>query len=425
MKRKIFLTVGIGLLFLFFTSTAAFGEQWILNSETDDLPADLEAKIIQAGGVLVKTLDGMGIAIAEFSTRGEAETMEAHGVKVMLNVNLNWLPEPLSGEHIGLDEPYYVYQWHLPVIEADKVWDKGITGAGVTVAVLDSGIWYPHPDLYDNVDFENSVSFVEGDPDFIDYNGHGSHVAGIIAAIDNEFGSIGIAPDATLMAVKVLDDTGSGYVSWAVEGIYHAVDHGADIINMSFGNYIKLLGYEPYYTAKDAIETYLMYVKAILYAKARGCLVVASAGNDAFDLDHSEDIVHVPSEAGAIQISATGPMGLQDFDRPASYTNYGKWSIFMAAPGGDHALYPEDGWWLDMVFSTDYGGWVWADGTSASVPMVSGVAALVLSKEGPMNPWLLEYRLARTADKIGGFWFKHKYYGWGRVNAYRAVMNIK
>jgi subtilisin family serine protease len=431
MKRKILLTVGISLIFLFFMSTAAFSANWILDSGTDDLPTNLEAKIIQAGGTLLKTLDGMGIAIAEFSTRVDAEAMEAYGLNVMLDIYVDWHESGAPNKFVDSDDlsmatpeaTWYYHQWHIPVVEADKAWDAGEFGAGTRVAVIDSGIWYPHPDLNANIDFAASKSFVPGVTDIMDIDGHGTHVAGIIAA-NGSYRAKGIAPQATLIVIKALEG-GGGYMSWAIEGIYHAVDQGADVINMSFGNYLKLLGNEPYYTAKDAIETYLTWAKAIFYAKVRGCLVVASAGNDAFDLDHSEDIVHVPSEAGAIQISATGPMGLEDFDRPASYTNYGKWSIFIAAPGGDNALSPADGWWYDMVYSTYIEGWAWVDGTSQAVPMVSGVAALVLSKEGPMNTWLLEYRLARTADKIGGFWFKHDYYGWGRVNAYRAVMNIK
>lgn len=429
MTRKFFLSIGVCLLFLFAVPTMSLGANWILNYQGDDLPANFESLVTQAGGTVVNAWSDMGVAVAAFSTRTGAEAMENHGFVIMPDLTMNWLPaNPITmdsepEENIGEDEPYYGYQWHLPVIEADRAWDEGATGAGVRVAVLDSGIWYPHPDLYDNIDFEASTTLVPGTTDFMDGNGHGTFTAGIIAAADNAFGSIGVAPEATLIAVKVLDDTGSGAFSWIIDGIYHAANHDADIINMSLGTTIKLSGEPPDYTARDAIELVLMIGKAILYAKLKGSLVVCAAGNEAMDLDHNEDWLVIPAEAGGIAISATAPIGLQDFDTPASYTNYGKWAIFMAAPGGDFSLYPQNGYWLDGVFSTYINGWAWATGTSAAAPVVSGVAALVLSKKH-MSVWRLELRLARTADDFGHFW-KTDYYGWGRVNAYKAVTNTR
>jgi subtilisin family serine protease len=406
----------------------SMGANWILNYENDTLPANFEALVTQAGGTVMKAWSDMGIGVAIFATRNDAQAMVAHGFTIMPDVTVNWLPtQPVAleeepEEHIGDDEPYSIYQWHLPVIEADRVWDQGYTGAGIRVAVLDTGICYYHPDLVDNIDFDASATFVPGTTDFLDDEGHGTFTSGIIAAEDNAYGCIGVAPDATIISVKVLDDTGSGAFSWIIDGIYHAANNNADIINLSLGGFIKLSGEPPDYTSEEAWELLWTTAKAIIYAKLKGSLVVCAAGNEAIDLDHNEDWVLLPGEAGGITISATGPIGLENFDNPASYTNYGKWSIFIAAPGGDSQLYPEDGWWYDMVFSTFVDGWGWASGTSAAAPMVSGVAALVLSKRN-MSVLGLELRLASTADKFGHI-FKTTYYGWGRVNAYRAVNNI-
>lgn len=427
MKRHSFINIGIAVFFLVAVTTMGFGSNWILNSSNDTLPADLEAKVTAAGGTLVKTINEIGIAVASFDSREAANLMTAHDFTVMPDLKIQFVNEMQQAAtfSIGDDETYYPYQWHLPVIEADRAWDEGATGAGVRVAVLDTGIWYPHPDLYYNMDFVSSASFVPGVTDFIDDNGHGTHVAGIIAAADDGWGAIGVAPDATLVAVKVLDSTGAGSFSWIVDGIYHAANSDVDIINMSLGGSIRAFGEDPYYTAQEAMELIWTIAKAIIYAKSKGCLVVCAAGNDAMDLDNNEDIIVIPAEVGGLAVSATGPTGLADFDNFAySYSNYGWWSIYLSAPGGEYTLYPADGWWLDMVFSTDIGGWSWMAGTSQAAPMVSGVAALVLSQDGPMPYWWLKYRLRRTSDDLGTPW-KDKYYGYGRINAYKAVTNTR
>ena len=425
MKSKLFLTVGLCFMFLIVNGTSSYGANWILNSNNDNLPADLATKVSEAGGTLVRAIDDMGIAIASFPTRTDAQAMTAHGMSVMPDLKIQWAPvetQMLEGHGIGTDETFYSYQWHLPLIQADDAWDAGATGAGVRVAILDSGIWYGHPDLYYNIDFVTSATFVPGTTDFFDDNGHGTHVAGIVAAADDAFGTIGVAPNATLVGVKVLDSTGAGAFSWIVEGIYHAANSNVDIINMSLGGSIRAFGDEPFYTAQESLELIWTVAKAILYAKSKGCLVICSAGNEADNMDKNGDLIYLPVEAGGTAVSATGPVGLANFDNPASYTNYGKWAIYVAAPGGDYQLYPAAGWELDMVLSTFPGGWGFAAGTSQAAPVVSGVAALVKSIDPGISNWGLKWRLAWTAEDNGSWW-KNKYTGWGRVNAYKAITN--
>jgi len=429
MKRKISLMLTVSLFLFFIIGSLGFSISWIVSSKSDQLPNGLEAGIQKAGGKLIKSLTEAGIAFAEFPDRDSAQSLESLGVEVMADPNLQWIPD--KNEYVirddgqsgivGTTEPYYKYQWHLPLIQADKAWALGVLGKGVRVAVVDSGIWYPHPDLRDNIDYDASTTFVPGTTSFIDDRGHGTHVAGIIAAESNNFGSIGIAPKATLIAIKSIASNGSGNVSWVIDGINYAVSKKADIINLSLGALLDKNGYPPYYTAEDVQKIIKLYRKTINYAAIHGALVVCSVGNDGVDLDKERNLIVVPAEAGiGIAVSATGPVGLQNFDTPASYTNYGRSAVFVAAPGGDSRLYPANNWWLDMVFSTTIGGWAWMSGTSMAAPMVSGEAALIISKYGRVGVPALMFIIAWNTDHPGKPG-KDPYYGWGRINCFKAV----
>ncbi len=426
MSKKMFFST-VFVLF-FFCATMAFAGNWILDSKSDKLPAGLEALVIEAGGTLVSTMDEVGVAVAEFATREEAEAMEAHGFTVMPDVELNWLPSvdgmEASVEHIGSNEPYYGYQWHLPAIKADEAWDAGYTGAGARVAVVDSGVWYYHPDLAGNIDFDAGATFVPGTTDFLDDNGHGTHVAGIIAAMDNSMGVIGVAPDTTIIPVKVMNSFGSGSASWILNGILWAAEQDVDVINLSIGSYLSKNGIEGVYTAADASTITRLYRKFLKYAHSKGALIVHSAGNESIDMDHDGNQIVLPQQAGNaddIAVSATGPVGLQDFDRFASYSNYGTSTVDVAAPGGDFVNYPNPYWQYDMVLSTSIGGWVFAAGTSQAAPCVSGVAALIVSKYGHMKPTHLKNKVMKATDDLGKPG-ADPYYGKGRINAAKAVV---
>ena len=137
------------------------------------------------------------------------------------------------------NEPIFSRQWGMDAIDAPQAWNAGQKGEGARVFILDSGIDAEHPDLAPNLNTSLSTSFVPGE----DYNvaagfyfNHGTHVAGIIAAADNSFGVIGVAPECEIVAVKVISETtGSGAFSWINAGIVYAANNGADVINMSLG----------------------------------------------------------------------------------------------------------------------------------------------------------------------------------------------
>ena len=169
--------------------------------------------------------------------------------------------------------------------------------------------------------------------------------------------------------------------------------------------------------------------RAVNYAVKKGAVVVVSAGNDEFNADGSGSYFKMPADLeNVIAVSATAPqcwaLDNPGFDFPASYTNYGKSLVALAAPGGDAVC--EDGYPYDMVLSCGAGGptfysFYFSAGTSMAAPHVAGVAALIIGKAGgQMNPVAVQQQLFKTADKIDGNGVS-AYYGNGRVNAYRAV----
>lgn len=415
------------VLIVVFTSTS-FGqveviedEYLIVMSAEDRVPANLDEIVSAAEGKLINTIPQVGIAVAASESKDFAKSLEKNKMisNVLPRLNVQWIPsEEVHLCSIGDNETLFWFQWALHVIDAPEAWDAGETGAGVRVAVLDTGIDYSHPDLADN--FGGGWDFVNDDPNPMDDEGHGTHVAGIIAAADNEFGVIGVAPDATVIAVKVLDADGSGYFDWILQGIVYAVvEADADVINMSLSGAFpkseaKTDKYIPFYVS--------IFNRAVNFATKQGAVVVSAAGNDAWDLDHNQDWIVLPAEAGnGIAVSATGPVNQANFDNPASYTNFGTSVIDVAAPGGDYQLYPEPDWYFDMVLSTYPGGWAWAAGTSMAAPHVAGVAALVIGANGGgIHPAQVKAIIEQSAEGLGKPG-SDDYYGRGRINAYLAV----
>jgi subtilisin family serine protease len=172
--------------------------------------------------------------------------------------------------------------------------------------------------------------------------------------------------------------------------------------------------------------------RAIDYAFRKGVVIISSAGNEGLNADGNRSIIKLPAELNnVIAVSATAPYyfydnynnGITDafMDYPASYTDFGRSLVDIAAPGGDYQAYPQLNWHWDYVFSTVSGGYGWAAGTSMAAPHVAGVAALIIGKNGgDMDPHEVIKQLLKTADKIGTSGMS-AYYGNGRVNAFRAV----
>jgi subtilisin family serine protease len=377
---------------------------------------------------------------------------------VTYNVKVQWLDPDLRSYRLadtsfgnppnsGDDDFFFDLQWGHDAVDTPEAWNLGARGSDVRVAVLDSGIDADHPDIAPNLNVDLSTSFVPGEgfdiePGF--YFNHGTHVAGIVAAADNAFGVIGVAPEAEIVAVKVLSEfTGSGSFEGVIAGIVYAANIDADVINMSLGATIKKSGFcdeEGCVTAREVAELLVATNRATTYAYRQGTTVIAAAGNESMDADHTSNWVFVPAALPhVIAVAAAGPQGwaldpTTNLDVPAFYTNFGQSFINFAAPGGnvDSGLFESNVectvalvtvpcWVFDLVFSTIGEGWGWAAGTSMATPHTSGVAALIISQNGgSMPPAHVEAALRASADDLGKPG-KDDFYGAGRVNAYNAV----
>ncbi|MBI6545501.1 MAG: S8 family serine peptidase [Cyanobacteria bacterium NC_groundwater_1444_Ag_S-0.65um_54_12] len=324
-------------------------------------------------------------------------------------------------------EPLQELQWGLASIQAPEAWAAGAEGRGARVAVLDTGIDVDNPDLTPNLDLANSRSFITTE-DLTDLHGHGSHVAGTIAAARNGFGVVGVAPAAQVVAVKVLDQQGYGDDFGIMQGIRYAADLGVNVINMSLETRLP-------WGSAEAGQLAIAYSRAIRYATRRGALVVAGSGNDA-ESELFSGWTHLPvSLPNVLGVSATGPVGQQNFNAFAIYSNYGSTLVDLAAPGGGIAYDPQTGPQVvdprDLVLSTwsthalpqviigyPIGPALWSyfAGTSMACAHVSGVAALAFAVHHE-PPSTIAARLRNTAQGTGF----NPYLGNGIVNALRAI----
>jgi subtilisin family serine protease len=269
-------------------------------------------------------------------------------------------------------------------------------------------------------------------------------VAGIVAAEDNGIGTLGVAPEATLIGVKVLHG-GSGSFGAVIGGILYASDPAgfgsgcarADIINMSLGAAV--------FKAGGAGSLIGALNQAVNFAASQGVLVISAAGNNGVDVRDFPSLAFVPAASGSgLAVSATGPLGFAlgetDFRRPASYSNFGDGFVSVAGPGGDFVLpgddicaVPTNGgppvvtpcWVFDMVISPCRGSgasttsYCFAAGTSMATPAVSGVAALIKGANPGISRGALKSQLFDTADDEGAAG-DDEFYGHGFVNAFRA-----
>ncbi|MCH6264919.1 S8 family peptidase [Neobacillus citreus] len=232
----------------------------------------------------------------------------------------------------------------IEMIQAPKTWNQ-TKGEGITVAILDTGCDLTHPDLKERIaGGRNFTNDDNGNPDvYRDYNGHGTHVAGTIAAIQNNSGVVGVAPEANLLIIKVLDKNGSGQYEWIINGIYYAIEQKADIISMSLGG------------PEDVSELH----EAIQEAVANNILVVCAAGNGG-DGNASTDEFDYPGSYNEV-IS----VGAVDLARSPSRFSNSNNEVDLVAPG-------------EKILSTYLNGkYAVLSGTSMATPHVSGAMALV------------------------------------------------
>ena len=251
------------------------------------------------------------------------------------------------------------------------------------VAILDTGLKLDHPEFAGRI--VPGYDFVQDDDDPTDASGHGTHVAGIIAAGIDGKGMVGVCPDCYIMPIQVLDAVQHGMVSDVVQGIYYAIEHGADVLNLS------MTCSNPSSTLRDAVN----------FAYAHNVLVVAAAGNSA---------ASQPQFPAAFDhVIAVGATDATDV--LTNFSNYGE-HLDVVAPG--RRIY-------STVLGSDEDGYGYMSGTSMATPFVSGAAALVLSVDPTLTPDELTALIVQQSQDLGvpG---RDPLYGFGRINAYRAVI---
>ncbi|NMF00828.1 S8 family peptidase [Aneurinibacillus aneurinilyticus] len=250
--------------------------------------------------------------------------------------------------------------WNIQAVHAPAVWPKS-TGKGIRVGVLDTGIAYSHPALRGHV--AGGYNIISGTQNFMDDNGHGTHVSGIIAA--RKPGRLyGVSPDVALYGIKVMDRDGNGRISDIIKGIEWAIDNNIQILNMSIGSN----------THNAALEY------ATRRAHQKGIILVASAGNDG-------------ERGGAIDYPARFPwvisVGAVDRDmKRASFSSTGD-GIDIMAPG------------VGIRSAWKGGGYKVESGTSMAAPHVSGGAALILSRNISMSGGKAQKYLIQLSNRLG------------------------
>jgi subtilisin family serine protease len=378
------------------------------------------------GGVLVVTgADGRRDDLADVAGVGKAS--------YDLQIEFDEPAEDAANE--ATDEPFYSLQWDKQVTDVPEAHETA-TGAGARIAVVDTGIKVDHPDLAANVNADAGRLFRYGEitHDTADPYGHGTHVAGIAAGVENDRGVVGTAPDAELVSLRVfyyddVDGDGDEELTTTTSDIFLAVDHaadiGADAANMS-------LGTPPIPPEFNAGGVQAAYQRVVEDAVRRGTVVVVSAGNSDADLQHGGYFVLPTDVAGALSISATGPN-----DRRSFYSNYGTDVIDVGAPGGGYETLEktlaDDTEWpyptnlvLNAMAPDSYLGqltggnlYAYLAGTSMSSPQVSGTVALVREVEPDSTSKTVERAIKEGAEGVDGE--SSADLGAGRLNAARAL----
>lgn len=340
-------------------------------------------RLAQVRGTIARSIDKLEVLQVEVPQGQELVILER--LRAQENVafaSLNYRVHALESPN----DPDYSFQWGLAKIEATAAWDTTTGSNTVIIAIIDSGVDLDHPDLQANI--IAGYDYVNSDPFPDDDNSHGTHVAGIAAAIGNNGqGVAGMNWKARIMPLKILDHNGDGNVFDLTQAILDAADGGAQVINMSLGGSCFFNDWSPVQSAVD-------------YAASKKALVIAASGNQA------ASAVFCP---GALdKVLAVG--STTETDVRSSFSNYGA-DLDLVAPGSN-------------IYSTLPGGdYGYKSGTSMATPYVSGLAALIWSLNTSLSPEGVRETLQSTADDLGPAGWD-ELYGHGRINARRAIEKL-
>lgn len=456
--RTIGLVLGIGALAASAQAAPASG-RYLVVFKTDVLPADAAARIARNGGRVTRAFDAIGVAAvagdsgfaARMARDGKVLTVGPEHVFARPGHAAMPIDEAAAPDAVptSADNLYAAYQWDMRRIGAPAVWARlPLAAATPRVAVLDSGVMDSHPDLLGQVDASIATTYcntpgpngsaaypvyatlidLDAHPDWspadgctsvpATYESHGTHVAGTIAARLGGGRVVGVAPDAKVGAFKVFDryrytdadgvvvDDIGAFDGPVFSAIIAATRAGYPVISMSLGGHVL---------RNDANDnaSWLAWDRVAKWANRNGTLIVASAGNSAFNLNGA--LAHFPSDLSTVfSTSATGTSQLQAVngavvaapgsDVLAAYSNYGS-SVDIAAPGGDCGPGPACvGQYLIANAGISAGGaptYLLMAGTSMATPHVSAVAAYVRSQHPTWTPGEVRSWLKETAQPIG------------------------
>jgi lantibiotic leader peptide-processing serine protease len=430
---------------------------------------------VRAAGGRVLRIDKVGVGTVTSSKPGFARALRASGAVAAVAHNASFFQPALkaAAAPVGTNtaaaeavacaslysvpvavgpDPLSPCQWDMRIIGATPTGSYGVNqGAGVKVGDLDTGIDLTHPDIAPNLDVAASCSFIyastpTSDPAervtpgncsnksaVQDLNGHGTHTAGTIAAPINGLGVAGVAPKATIVALKAGTIEGFFFTQSVVDGLVYAGDHGLDVVNMSFFADPWLFNCRNDVEQKAIIQA---ISRAARYAQQKGVVLVAAAGNEGIDLNHptvdeispdyppnsavtrpvNNSCVVLPQEVpGVVDVSATGAENLL-----AWYSTYGN-VVDVAAPGGSRfqtptfdsargrVLAPYSATASDLALEASLGRlvqdptgayWAWLNGTSMAAPHAVGVVALIRSHHPGMSVGAVVAMLKQTATKM-------------------------
>jgi len=353
-----------------------------------DVPAAmLTSTRLLTGLQTVQTMFSTGLELVRVEPGKEADTLaRLRDDPLVEYAGYNYIAH-IAGEPT---DPAWWRQWDMRQIGAPTAWDMQ-TGNDLIVAIVDSGVDASHPDLASKL--VAGYDYVNGDALPNDDHGHGTHVAGIVAAIaNNGIGIAGLSWGARIMPIKVLDAHGDGSYYQIIQGIRYAADHGAKIINLSLG------GVQADPNLRSAIQ----------YATAKDCLVIAAVGNQ------SSAVLYPAAYVEATAVAATN-----ERQEAPDYSNYGP-EVDLAAPGGSESA--------GIYSLAPGGGYANQYGTSMSAPHVAGVAALVWSAAPSWSAADVMRLLQETAARVGQIPYDaaghNDRLGYGQVNAAAALQRV-
>jgi subtilisin family serine protease len=472
MKRNLFVFV----LFVFFATllplrlfAGTHSPRFVVLFKNDQVPADAAQLIGAAGGRIVKSFPSVGIVIATSeNTVFESSLAFSTPVESVSSVRFRPLPggTRLSGGVVTPTDDFFNFQWNIRRVKADKAWRITRGTHKSTVAVIDTGVAWNHPDLTQNVVyavcFTSAGSCAWKSPEetcpcspYPDLDSHGTAVASVIAASSAGGKMVGVGPGLGIASYNVFELIAPDGIPqefsfddsvWSA--MFDAAERGYRVMNISLGDVVNKTD------DKATITAWKRVVKEII---RRGVTIVASAGNDALRL--GGQTVHIPSDLpGVISVGATGirpePVYPREgsYDVAAFYSNFGK-PIDLVAPGGDYGsddminfppnwyefgvlsafVWPGYSFTADsspVVGFTDYAAdpecianancqpdYIWFTGTSLAAPHVSAVAGLIIDRFPYFNNLFVSTILKTSAERLGD----HPHFGSGMVDAYRAV----